>query len=94
MTITDTEALTRFARGEWQARRAEGDLRESWPLAQLLMPAEYLAGRIDEARTTVQALRELEPSLTAGGFRSRYPGRDSAHAARFADALLAAGLPA
>jgi len=45
----DTEAYLRFAREEWRARRAEGALRDSWPVAQMLMPAEYLAGRIDAA---------------------------------------------
>jgi hypothetical protein len=45
----DTEAYLRFARAEWRARRAERALRDSWPVAQILMPAEYMVGRIDEA---------------------------------------------
>ena len=46
-----------------------------------------------EARETIGRLRELEPALTATALRARYPGRDSPQAARFIEALLAAGLP-
>jgi tetratricopeptide (TPR) repeat protein len=63
------------------------------PTLRTLAAALVLAGRLDEARETVHRLRELEPGLTVGAFRARYPGRDSPQAARFAAALLAAGLP-
>ncbi|MGE0874479.1 MAG: adenylate/guanylate cyclase domain-containing protein [Burkholderiales bacterium] len=76
------------------ARMSLRENRMHTPSLRALAVGLVLSGRIDEARATVETLRELEPALTAGGFRSRYPGRDSAHAARFADALLAAGLPA
>jgi hypothetical protein len=64
------------------------------PTLRTLAAAQVLAGRIGEARETMNRLRELEPALTVGAFRARYPGRDSAHAERFAAALQAAGLPA
>ncbi len=53
-----------------------------------------LAGRIEEARAAASQLLELEPTLTVGGFRTRYPGSGSPHASRFCDALLHAGVPA
>lgn len=52
-----------------------------------------LAGRLDEARTAVNQLMKLEPSLTVSGFARRYPGRDSRHAAGFLSALAVAGVP-
>jgi TolB-like protein/class 3 adenylate cyclase len=63
------------------------------PTLRTLAAALVLSGRLSEARETMRRLRELEPGLTVGVFRARYPGRDSPQAARFADALLAAGLP-
>jgi adenylate cyclase len=63
------------------------------PTLRTLAAALALSGRLDEARETMSRLRELEPALTAAAFLSRYPGRDSPHAGRFIDALVAAGLP-
>jgi adenylate cyclase len=76
---------------------ANRSLRENClhtPSLRCLAVAQVLSGRIEEARNTVCRLRELEPALTAAAFRERYPGRDSPQAARFAEALRAAGLPA
>jgi adenylate cyclase len=64
------------------------------PTLRTLAAALVLSGRIGEAQETVRTLRELEPGLTVGAFRTRYPGRDSPQAERFAAALQAAGLPA
>ena len=58
-----------------------------------LAAALVFTGRLDEARETVHSLRQLEPGLTAGAIRARYPGRDSPQASRFIDALVDAGLP-
>jgi TolB-like protein len=63
------------------------------PTLRTLAAAQVLLGRLNEARETMRELRLLEPALTVGALRARYPGRDSPHAARFTDALLAAGLP-
>ena len=63
------------------------------PTLRTLAVAQVLSGRLTEARETVHGLRELEPGLTVGAYLARYPGRDSPQAARFAAALLAAGLP-
>jgi tetratricopeptide (TPR) repeat protein len=63
------------------------------PTLRTIAVAQVLLGRPQEARETMLRLRELEPGLTVGAYRARYPGRDSPQAARFADALLAAGLP-
>jgi len=76
---------------------AERSLRENClhtPSLRTLAAAQVRAGRVDEARLTVRRLRSLEPGLTVSSFRARYPGRDSPHAATFADALRIAGLPA
>lgn len=64
------------------------------PTLRTLAAALVLSGRVDEARETVDRLRELEPGLTVSAFRARYPGRASEHAERFASALELAGLPA
>jgi TolB-like protein/class 3 adenylate cyclase/CRP-like cAMP-binding protein/Tfp pilus assembly protein PilF len=64
------------------------------PTLRTLAAALVCAGRIEEARATMARLRELEPGLTANGFLTRYPGRDSPQAASFIDALREAGLPA
>jgi adenylate cyclase len=64
------------------------------PTLRTLAAALVLSGRLDEAHDTMRKLRELEPRLTAGALRERYPGRDSSHAERFIGALLTAGLPA
>lgn len=63
------------------------------PTLRTLSVAQVLSGRLEEARETMRELRRLEPGLTVSAFRTRYPGRDSPQAGRFADALLAAGLP-
>ena len=55
--------------------------------------AFVLSGRHDDARQAMSRLRELEPGLTAGVLRQRYPGRDSPQAGRFIGALVEAGLP-
>src|SRR5688500_12558472 len=76
---------------------ANRSLRENvlhTPSLRCLAVAQVLSGRLSEAQGTVARLRQLEPALTAAAFRERYPGRDSPQAARFAQALRAAGLPA
>jgi TolB-like protein/class 3 adenylate cyclase/Tfp pilus assembly protein PilF len=76
---------------------ADQSLRENrlhTPTLRTLAVAQVLSGRVEQARETVQLVRELEPGLTVAAFRARYPGRDSPQFARFAAALQAAGLPA
>ncbi len=63
------------------------------PTLRTLAAAYALLGRMDEARNTMAELRSLEPALTAGVLRERYPGRDSPQATRFISALVEAGLP-
>lgn len=63
------------------------------PTWRALAVGLVLSGRLQDAREAVNRLLALEPTLTVGAFRARYPGRDSPQAARFAAALLAAGLP-
>ncbi len=76
---------------------SEQSLRENClhtPTHRTLAAAQVELGRVPEARETVRRMLELEPGLTVGAFRARYPGRDSAGGERFMAALLAAGLPA
>ena len=76
---------------------AELSLRENvlhTPSWRTLAVAQFLSGRLQQARETMGRVRELEPGLTVAAFRARYPGRDSPQFARFAAALQAAGLPA
>jgi tetratricopeptide (TPR) repeat protein len=63
------------------------------PTLRTLAAALALCGRLPEARDTMRRLCELEPHLTAGILRTRYPGRESPQAERFIGALLTAGLP-
>ena len=84
----------RYERSIELARRS---LRENClhtPTLRTLAVAQVLSGRLDDARDTVSRVRELEPGLTVGAFRARYPGRDSPQFEKFAAALRAAGLPA
>lgn len=83
----------RYERAIELATRSLRENRLHTPTLRTLAAAQVLSGRLNDARETVRLLRELEPGLTVGAFRERYPGRDSPQAARFADALLAAGLP-
>ena len=83
----------RYDRAIELATRSLRENRLHTPTLRALAVALTLTGRRNEAREVVQELRELEPGLTVSGFGSRYPGRDSPQAARFAAALLDAGLP-
>lgn len=55
--------------------------------------ALVMLNRMDEARAAVQRLLAIEPGLTLGRFRERFPGRDGPLAEPFAEALQAAGVP-
>ncbi len=54
--------------------------------------AMVMSNRMDEARSAVQHLLAIEPGLTLGRFRERFPGRDGPLAEPFAEALRAAGV--
>jgi tetratricopeptide (TPR) repeat protein len=83
----------RYDRAIELSSRSLRENRLHTPTLRTLAAALVLAGRLDEARDTIGALRELEPGLTAGAVAARYPGRDSPHAARLIGALVEAGLP-
>ncbi len=83
----------RYERAIELATRSLRENRLHTPTLRTLAAALVHSGRLSEARETVRRLLELEPGLTVAAFRARYPGRDSPQAARFAAALLAAGLP-
>jgi tetratricopeptide (TPR) repeat protein len=63
------------------------------PSLRSLAAAQVLSGGVDEARETMQKLLSIEPKLTVGTFKMRYPGRDNPFCDIFAAALHAAGLP-
>ncbi|HEV3011489.1 MAG TPA: cyclic nucleotide-binding domain-containing protein [Burkholderiales bacterium] len=83
----------RYERAIELSSRSLRENRFHTPSLRTLAAALVLSGRLQEAREALRRLRELEPGLTAGALRARYPGRDSPQAGRFIDALLAAGLP-
>jgi TolB-like protein/Flp pilus assembly protein TadD len=83
----------RYERAIELAERSLREHREHTPTLRTLAVAQVLSGRLEDARNTVRQVRELEPGLTVGAFRARYPGRDSPQFEEFAAALHAAGLP-
>ncbi|MEX2240770.1 MAG: cyclic nucleotide-binding domain-containing protein [Burkholderiales bacterium] len=83
----------RYERAIELSTRSLRENRLHTPTLRTLAAAQVLVGRLNEARETMRELRRLEPALTVSALRERYPGRDSPQAARFTDALLAAGLP-
>ena len=83
----------RYERAIELSTRSLRENRLHTPSLRTLAAALVLSGRLQEAHETICRLRELEPGLTAGALRARYPGRDSPQAGRFIDALSAAGLP-
>jgi hypothetical protein len=83
----------RYERAIELSARSLRENRLHTPTLRTLAAAQVFCGRLDDARATMHELRRLEPGLTVGALRARYPGRDSPQAARFTDALLAAGLP-
>jgi adenylate cyclase len=83
----------RYERAIELSNRSLLENRLHTPTLRTLAAALVLSGRLEEGREAMGRLRGLEPGLTAGTLRTRYPGRDSLHAGRFIDALMAAGLP-
>src|SRR5207244_6911197 len=83
----------RYERAIELSNRSLRENRLHTPTLRTLAAAFVLSGRHDDARETMSRLRELEPGLTAGVLRQRYPGRDSPQAGRFIGALVEAGLP-
>jgi hypothetical protein len=61
---------------------------------RLLVIALVLDGRLEQARQAATELLALEPELTVGGFRQRYPGSGSKNTETFCAALATAGVPA
>jgi adenylate cyclase len=84
----------RYERAIDLSARSLRENRLHTPTLRTLAAAFVLSGRLDEGRQAMSQLRELEPALTAGTLRTRYPGRDSPQAVRFIGALIEAGLPA
>jgi class 3 adenylate cyclase/TolB-like protein len=82
-----------FARSISLSQRSLKANRRHASTWRTLAIAQALSGDLDAARATVGELRLVEPDLTAARFLERYPGRDAPHAARYAQALVDAGLP-
>jgi TolB-like protein/Tfp pilus assembly protein PilF len=60
---------------------------------RVLTIAQVLAGDEAAARQTAKVLLELEPQFTVSAYSARYPGHAAPHAADYAQALRAAGIP-
>jgi len=87
LSANDFEGAIRFGKSSLRANRTHG------PTLRILAIAQVLAGRVDEARATIQNMLVVEPKLTVSRFLERYPGAAAPHAAKYADALRTAGLP-
>ena len=82
-----------YARSIELARRSLKVNRTHRSTHRILAIAQVLGGQVEDARKTAKELMLLEPTLTVRGFMERYPGRDSAHAGTYAQALQVAGVP-
>jgi hypothetical protein len=60
---------------------------------RILAASSALAGRMDEARTAVARLRQLDPEFRVCTLKDRFPIRRPQDLARFAEGLRKAGLP-
>ena len=87
LSADDFEGAIRLGKISLRANRTHG------PTLRILAIAQVLAGRIDEARVTIQNMLVVEPNLTVSRFLERYPGAAAPHAGKYADALRTAGLP-
>lgn len=74
-----------------QSIRTNRNHASTW---RTLVIALVMSDRVDEARHAAQQLCQIEPSLTVGLFRERFPGRDGPVAEPWARALQLAGVPA
>jgi len=83
----DLEGAIRYGNRSLRANRLHG------PTLRILAVAHSLSGDMAAARAAVEQMRKLEPGFTVRAFRERYPGRDTEQVERYAQALLAAGLP-
>ncbi len=64
------------------------------PTLRILAIAQVLAGQIEDARTSIASLLNIEPEFSVSKFLDRYPGAASEHAPKYAEALRTAGLRA
>jgi adenylate cyclase len=94
LTSTAYLVASDYARAIESANRSLRANRAHASTYRTLAIAQMLAGHVDEARLTVEALSIVEPGLTVSRFRDRYPGRASRHAQQFCEALQQAGVPA
>jgi class 3 adenylate cyclase/TolB-like protein len=74
-------------------RSLKGNRTHASSLRALAM-AQALAGKIEGARATGVELMRVEPLLTQGAFRTRYPGQNRDQVERLVGALALAGVPA
>lgn len=77
---------------EW-ARKSLRENRRFTSSHRVLTIALTLSGRAEEGRAAARQLLALEPGLTVGRFRARYPGSSSPHVDEFCRALSVAGVP-
>jgi adenylate cyclase len=95
----DSLAATAVAgNGQWQravdlARRSLKANRTHSSTWRTLVYALVMLGRTDDARAAVAELLRIEPTLSVGAFRDRFPGRDGPMAEPWALALKTAGVP-
>jgi tetratricopeptide (TPR) repeat protein len=87
LAADDYEGAIRFGQRSLRANRTHGST------LRILGIAQALAGRVDEARSTIKEMMVLEPDFSVSRYLERYPGAAAPHAIRYADALRAAGLP-
>ena len=87
LAANDYLGAVEYGKRSLRANRTHG------PTLRTLTIAQVLAGQMDDARATIIELLKLEPSFSVTRFLDRSPLSAGPNAAKYADALRAAGLP-
>jgi adenylate cyclase len=93
LSATAHLAAHQFERALKLAERSLRANRTHTSTLRAIAIAQCRLGRHDEARSTMQELLKLEPSLTVSRWRARSPAAEYAIGNEWADALKEAGLP-
>ncbi|MBL8323892.1 MAG: hypothetical protein JNJ89_02930 [Rubrivivax sp.] len=87
LSAGDFEGAIEYGQASLRANRTHG------PTLRILAIAQVMAGRLADARSSIEGMLRIEPGFSIARFLERYPGAGAPHARRYAEALRTAGLP-